>query len=493
MLKVLFLLLVLQSVFWVSAVFCQRAFSAGYDPDMGFSAGGREKHAYGYYMQGQQCERIGDVHNAVEFYRKSISAFPRVKEVHHALAKLLARTGSNEPAMAEFRTALNIDFNFVECRNNYGAFLKRLDKVDEAASQFRQCIQIDPKFPYAYYNLGLILKEKGDLEGAIENLEHCTRLKPDFAEAQEALGLCIFERASSGDLTTAAEKLQLAAKLLPKNPKIHYHLGIISSTQSNLDGGETEFRKALMCDPRFSAAHFELGKLRYYRGDLDRCLSELREAQNINPTYTDSQQYPALEPVKLKSLEANAFEFSGDLVKALETYQQLVAMRKSDALYAKHITELDKQIKQEIKSRKKKPLPYDPQEVDAFIAKGIEQYEDGDLEGARASFERAAELNPASFRATQNLCFVQEAQGDLNSAVATSQKAIPLNPRYDGAVYNLAYLLEKMNLPDDAARMYQNFRDMAQQYPYDPQHIIELQQNIIRAQKKEEFIRKRGY
>lgn len=452
------------------------------------------QRAYQYYVEAQRLEDAGDLTGAINMLQESMqNGGGRAKEVHHMLAKLYARTGDNSNARTYFRGALDCDANFVEARNNYGAFLLRIGEGQEAEGHWRQCIQIDPKFPYAYYNLGKYLKDKGDLEGAINNFETATRLKPSFAEAQEALGMAIFERASQGDLSLAAEKLELAARLVPKNPRIHYHLGQIYATKSSLDAAETEFRKALMCDPRFAGAHFELGKLRYYRGDLDRALGEFKQAEKVNPTYTSTQGYPAIDPVKLKTLEAQTYEHLGDLVHAIEAYQQLVTMRKSDALYAMKIKQLDRDIKKERADRRKKPLPYDPEEVDAFINKGIDSYEDGDLDTARASFERGLELNPVSFRCMQNLCFVQEAQGDLNSAIASAQKAMQLNTKYDGAVYNLAYLLEKANLPDDAARMYESFRTIANAYPYDSQHITDLQQNIIRQQKKEQYIRKRGY
>jgi tetratricopeptide (TPR) repeat protein len=453
----------------------------------------RARKAYDYYQQALSAEQAGDLNSAVQLCRKSTSAYPRVKEVHHKLALLLAATGHNQEAKAEFRTALNIDYNYVECRNNYGEFLKSRDEVKDAMSQFKQCIQINPKYPYAYFNLGKMLHEKGDLQGAIENLESCTRLDPNFARGLEELGMCIYERASQGDLRDAEAALRRAQKLLPDNPLIRYHLAIIQLTACHLDEAETELREALIRDGRLAAAHFELGKLRYYRGDLDRCLAELAQAASISPVYTDEKKYPPVDPVQLKVLEAQSHEYLGDLVKAIETYQQIARLQKSDVAYAKHIQELEKQIKQEIKARRKNPPTYDPQEVDAYIAKGIDQYEDGNLNGARTSFERALALNPQSFRATQNIAFIQEAQGDLNGAMVSNQQSIQFNPKYDGAVYNLAYLLEKVGLPDDAGRMYQKFRGMAAKYPYDPRHIVELQQEQLRQQQKEEYIRKRGY
>jgi Tfp pilus assembly protein PilF len=456
-------------------------------------AQGSQEQAYGYYMQGIKAENAGDLPGAVEAFRHSIASNPRIKEVHHELAKALARTGQNEQAYAEFMTAINLDAKFVEARNNFGQFLVKTDKDKQAQLQFESCIRVDPKYPYAYYNLAKLLKRKGDLNGAIDNFQTTVNLVPTFGEAQEALGMAIYERAAQGDLSTAVEKLEAAAKLVPKNPRIHYHLGIIYATKSKLDAAETEYRIALMNESQMAAAHWELGKLRYYRGDLDRALAEIKQALAVSPTYTAQQGYPEPMLTKVKMLEEKTYEHMGDLPNELRTLAELAAMRRNDDIYDKKIKDLQKEIRHLAQENKKKPLPYDPQEVDAFIAKGIDQYEDGDLDAAKMSFQHALDMNPKSFRAMQNICFIQEAQGDLTSALTTAQKALALNPDYDGAVYNLAYLLEKSNLPDDAGRMYLKYRSMADSYPWDPQHIAELQQNIIREQKKQQDIRKRGF
>ncbi len=447
-----------------------------------------------YFRQGLQAEQAGDLHHAVEFFRKSIGQFPKFKEVHYKLAQDCATLGNNDEAMSEFRTAMNLDNNFVQCRNDYGLFLLR-NKVDEkgAMGQWKICVQIDPKYPFPYYNMGLIYHKNGDLESAIENFETVTRLKPDFSPAFRELGLCIFERAKNDDLMTAQKALEMSAKLAPENPMVHYHLGFIYATQGDLDAAEAQYRTALgKCDPRLAAAHWELARVRYLRGDLDRCMAEIAEAQKINPTYTTEKKYPDLKVRELKTLNAKCIEYKGHLSQAIDAYLDLARITGSD-MYAKHIEDLKKKIKLLEKERKKKPLTYDPEEIDALVAKGIDQTEDGDLDGARASFERAVELNPASVEALMGISGVQEAQGDLNGAVATNQKAILVCPDYDGLYYNLGFLLEKMNLPTDAGAMYDKFHQKSGKYPYDPQHVIKLQQDMIRQQKIEENRRTRGY
>lgn len=452
--------------------------------------------ALAMFKMGLKFQKDGDLHNAVEAYRRSIGFTPRNAEVHWRLAQCLTKLGNYTEADTEFRNSLNLNGNFVECRNDYGMFLdRREDKYDPegAVREWKRCVQVNAQYPYPHYNLATYYHKKGDLEAAIQYFETTVRLKPDYADAWKELGMCIFERASNGDLTSAVEALEKSAKLAPDNPKVHYYLGFIYSTKGNLDAGEAEYRKALMCEQRLAAAHWELARLRYLRGDLDRCMAEVKEAQKVNPAFTKSMKYPDVNPIEMKTATARCLEFKNRLPEAIDAYQELVRARGSDALYALKIEELTKKIKLEQKLRKKTPLTYDPEEVDAFVSKGIEQYEDGQLDAAKASFERALELNPNSVEATMNISAVQEAQGDLKAAVATNQKATQICPGFDGAYYNLAYLLEKLELPAEAGMMYKKYHDLSGKYPYDPQHIIDLQQDLLRQQKLQENMKRRGY
>lgn len=464
-------------------------FSSAFDP----GEANRHAKAVAIFREGLEAEK-SDLNAALELFRKATTTDRKFKEAHYKCGLTAAKLGMNEEAMNEFRTAMNLDNNYIQCRNDYALFLQHnKDDTEGAVDQWKQIIRLDPKYPYPYYFIGMVLHKKGDLDGAIDNFETYVRLKPESADGQLELGLCIFERAQTDDIMTAVKALEHAAQLAPKNPMVHYHLGTIYATKGNLDDGESEWRTALQCDSRLAAAHWELARLRYNRGDLNFCMAELAEAQKINPTYTNEKKYPMLRVVDLKTYRAKCLEHKGKLAEAIDAYVELAQAKGSDALYTAHIEELKKKIKLIQKERKKKPLTYDPEEIDALVDKGQASFEDGRLEEAKASLERALELNPNSLEATMALCAVQEAQGDLNAAAASNQKAITIDPTFDGAFYNYGYLLEKMNLPADAGMMYKRFHDVSGKYPYDPAHVIKLQQDLIRQQKIEENKRTRGY
>lgn len=451
----------------------------------------REK-ALAQFRLGLEAEKV-DLNQAMEYFRKSLGIYKKLKEVHYKAGLTAAKLGMNEEAMNEFRTAMNIDNNYIQCRNDYALFLKHNKNDTEGAmDQWKQIVRMDPKYPFPYYFMGQVLHSKGDLDGAIDMFESYVRLKPDSPDGQLELGLCIFERAQTDDIMTAQKALEAARQLAPNNPMIHYHLGTIYATKGNLDDAETEWRTALQCDSRLAAAHWELARLRYLRGDMNFCMAELDEAQKINPTYTAEKKYPQLRVIDLKTYRVKCLDHKGKWAAAIDGYIELGQARGSQ-IYEQRIEELKKAILLKKKQLKKFPLKYDPEEIDALVSKGQDSMEDGRLEDAKASFERALELHPQSLEATMALCSVQEAQGDLNAAAASNQKAITIDPTFDGAFYNYGYLLEKMNLPTDAGMMYKRFQEVAGKYPYDPAHVIKLQQDLIRQQRIEENRKSRGY
>jgi tetratricopeptide (TPR) repeat protein len=451
--------------------------------------------AYVVYQKAMEAFKAGDNNTCLALCKAALNFDHANKHIVHLMALAYSQAGDNYNAMLQFRAALTLDYNFLPCRNNYGLFLKKTGKAEEAKKMFEECIRIDPKYPDAYYNLGTILREKADLDRAIECFETATRLNPRYFDAQRDLGLTIFERAEQGgggEMKDSMAALQKAAQLAPNNPLIWYHLGYVDCSEGKLDDAETMFRNSLMRDPKLAVGHWELGRLRYLRGDPDRCMSEIQVAKKISPVFTDDHKYPKVDLLQMNLMLASCFEVKGMMEEAVDTYKEAAGMQRQNGETLRHIADIEKQLHAKVHHKGKAP-PFDLQEVQALLSKGISQTEDGDIDGAKHTFLRALELNPNSFEATQYLGGLLEAAGDLNGAIAKYQAAMALKPSFEGAYYNMAYVLEKANLPSDAGAMYQKFHELAGRYPYDPKHIVSLQQEDVRERARQEQIKKRGY
>jgi tetratricopeptide (TPR) repeat protein len=423
---------------------------------------------------------------------KSLDA--RNKDLFNLLAMAYSEIGDDEHALGSFRSALTLDRNWVECRNNYAVFERKIGKVTEAQKELEECVRINPNYPEAYYHLGQIYDDKGDLEKAIECYDMAARLKPTMYEAQQDLGLAIYKRCiagGGGSLDDAVGKLELAATLAPDNPMVHYHLGRILCAQGPLDKAEERFRTALTKDDKFAAAHFELGKLRYFRGDPYRAITESKAASLISPAYTAGKAYPKVDLVLLDAIAAKSYEVIEDYDNADSSWRKVASLQPSNADTVKHLADLRKIMKN--LDKKKKKITVDPAQIRALIWKGIDQTEDDNLAGAKVTYERALELDPQSFSALQYVGENAEASNDLPGAIAKYQAAMALKPTFDGAYYNIAYVLEKMNLQAEAGLMYQKFHEISGHYPYDPKHIVSLQQEEARERARTELKKRRGY
>lgn len=482
------------SVFVLVATVIASAFSPAWcqDWEQGYEDARKSQGALGF-QKAAQYHQAGDLVSAIKLYKQALGHDPRNKNAHYYLALAYDQVGDEQNASLEFKNALNIDYNFIQCRNSYGEFLRKHGDREGARNQFTECIKINPRFPDAYYHLGQILQEKGDLNSAISAYETATQLKPDYFEAKRDLGLAIYERSESTDISQALDKLLEAAKLVPNNPMIHHHLGVIYCADGKLDDAESEFRQALMIDPQIPGAHFELAKLRYLRGDLDRSIVEIREGEKANAAYVESKKYPRMDPLATKKLLALSLEYRGRKAEAVDVWKELKPLMGTSPIPQQHIIALERELKRGVRKSKKGAPVFNPEEYDALISKGQRLYDDGELEAAQQAFVQAAQMNPQGFEAMQNWGTCMEAAGDLNGAMAKYQAAMALKPTFDGAYYNIAYVLEKLNLPAEAGLMYQKFHEIAGRYPYDPKHIVSLQQDDARQRARQEQIRRRGY
>jgi tetratricopeptide (TPR) repeat protein len=445
------------------------------------------------YQKAKQAFAIGDYQTVIQLVKLIMlnpEPGPTGQDAVGLMALAYAELGDSYQANATFLGALTMNESNVRMRNNYGVFLMKTDKWSDATLEFQKCIRTNTNYPDAHYHLGECLHHRGDLDKAIEEFETAVRLNPNYFEAQRDLGLAIYERITSkgvGEISDSLEKLKLAAQLNPDNPMIHYQVGRIYCIDGKLDEAEAAFREALSVDPKLACAHFELGRLRFYRGDLDRCVLELKVAAGIPPNYSESKKYPTVDIVQLHELLGKAEAFKRRYPEAIEAYQEVAAMKKNNQPLLKEIKELEHLARANVHKH------YDQDKLQGLIDTAIAQAEDGHLEQASSTFQQGLAIDPNSFECIQNIGLLKQASGDLPGAMEDYKKAADILPKYEGVYYNMAYLLEKLGLPADAGLMYQRFHEVAGIYPYDPKHIVALQQEDARKRARAEEIRKRGY
>ena len=86
---------------------------------------------------------------------------PSYADTYYNLARLLARNGRQEEAIACYRKALAIDPDDADAHNNLGLLLAVRGNTVESLVEFRKAVQIDPKDARAYFNMGRIFAAQG--------------------------------------------------------------------------------------------------------------------------------------------------------------------------------------------------------------------------------------------------------------------------------------------------------------------------------------------
>jgi len=128
---------------------------------------------------------------------------------HLNMAVVHAEMGEPEEALAEYRTALGIDAEFVPAMVNLAMLHDQLGDKKAAEEQFRRVLELEPDLGEAHYSLGLLLAE-------------------DPTRMEEAAGY-----------------LAAAARLSPANRRIRYNYGLALQKLGRVQEAEEALRDGL--------------------------------------------------------------------------------------------------------------------------------------------------------------------------------------------------------------------------------------------------------
>jgi len=130
----------------------------------------------------------GHIDEAIALYRQ---VNPKTADTHNDLAAMLARTGHDQEALAEYNEALRLDPHQYDVLMNLGALQSRMNDDAGAATRFEAAAKERTKSSEPYVYLALIHAKNGRFDEAIENVKAAIAADHDAANTQltTALGL----------------------------------------------------------------------------------------------------------------------------------------------------------------------------------------------------------------------------------------------------------------------------------------------------------------
>jgi len=116
-------------------------------------------------------------------------------------------------------------------------------------------LQVAPINPLALSNLGAVEFRLGNLERAEELLRRATNIAPEISQNWVTLGL-IYHRQKETFMAISALARALAED--PDDPRAHNYMGVVIREYGWRDAAEMELQKAVVLDPKYADAHFNL-------------------------------------------------------------------------------------------------------------------------------------------------------------------------------------------------------------------------------------------
>ena len=131
-----------------------------------------------------------------------------------------------------------------------------LKREEDARREYERAMALDPKMPEAPLNLGVLLLPR-DPAAAVAPLRRAVELLPSQSRPRFLLGLALEK---SGDLPGAADQLEGALRLDPRDSEALLHIAVLDMRLQKPQDAERKYRAALEQQPNSATASIGLAK-----------------------------------------------------------------------------------------------------------------------------------------------------------------------------------------------------------------------------------------
>lgn len=302
-------------------------------------------------------------------------------EMHAGKGAELMLSGSFPEAQAEFERALALDSKLARARVQLGACLFAQGLNDLARREFERLLKEDGDSPAVEYYLGRLDLVSDNFAGAIRRLTPLAA-DPAYPQASFYLGMAYV---SSGDVKSGLRWLEQAAKLNPRDFRVHYRLARAYALAGRSADADREFKLYT----QFTDEEKHTEKL------VRECSTALGSqpldsAREVCKRMSDPNDPDKL--VLLGQLLGSAGKF-GDAIAPLERAAQL-DHASFEAWHNLGLTYFRLERYQEARQPLERAVALNPDFFGTLNLLGATLYMLGDDEAALPVLERANRLNP---------------------------------------------------------------------------------------------------
>ena len=205
------------------------------------------------YNAGAEHFRRGEYDQAVDCFKRSAEADPKLYRAWAYLGMAYAQLGQLDPAIEAYRKCIDIAPQYHKAFNNVGELYRRKGLLDYAAMVFKMATEIDPKISHYFYNLNITYFEIGMYTQAEAAFSSAVALDPnDYEYATELAQVQFTQKNYEGALNTlsrfhdAHPEHSRAAETGARVQMLRRRLEQLKAAAPANDGTKSEVRRAVL-------------------------------------------------------------------------------------------------------------------------------------------------------------------------------------------------------------------------------------------------------
>ena len=421
------------------------------------------------YAQGNFAEAAG-------YLERFVKARPDNLGASKLLAKVLLRRGEPTAAIDLLLPLVNANLDDPEIYSTLGlAYLRNRQHAD-AIVMFERVLRLRPGNTEVRTRLGLTRLARGQTDAAIRELQAAMSSDLSATEAGIVLGVLHLQH---GRFQQALDTAEILIEREPANPFPHNLAGGAQLALGDIAAARASFERALAGDPSYQPAQLNLARLEAQLGNVEQAraryqamlerdggdtdamieLSRLAEAENslldatrwlerarlVDPDLVPPQAHLIDLYVQAGDPEAAAF-VGHELLERFPSDTRIVAATAGAELAAGEYAEAASLLR--TASEGGRASPEDVTQL------AVLQLRARDVDGARASLERALQAEPSLVQAHVMMVEVEVRSGRFDDALRRAEQLRTALPSSFIGDMARGDVLMRMRRPADAADAY---------------------------------------
>jgi len=227
---------------------------------------------------------LGKLSQAEQVLRRYLEVRKNSADAHYLLGYILFKKQDPKSSLAEYTEGARYRRPGAADLEVVASDYVLLKDYPDADKWFTKAVEWNPNDSLGWYYLGRTKYNENRFEEAIAAFERCLRLNPKDVKAADNLGLSYEGLNRTGEAVAAYRNaIAWQAEAPVKNPGPFLNLGSLLADGDRLDEGLSNLLEAARLDPRDYRVHRQLGKAYTRLNQLEKAQAELEKAVELAP------------------------------------------------------------------------------------------------------------------------------------------------------------------------------------------------------------------